>query len=67
MESELLTPEEVAELTRLKLSTIRLKIWEGRDFPVVRLGRRTLVKKKDVLEWIEKNTQPPKIVEEEWK
>ena len=51
MTGKLLTLPEVADITRLALTTIRRWAWEGR-LPVVRLGRRVLVRGSDLERWI---------------
>ena len=54
-EQILLTPAEAAEITRLSVSTVRQYIASG-IMPVTRLGRRTFVRKADLVRWIEENT-----------
>jgi excisionase family DNA binding protein len=46
----LLKPTEVAEITRLSVSTVRQYIAAG-ILPVTRLGRRTFVLKAELLRW----------------
>ena len=55
----LLTPPEVAKITRLALSTVRQYI-AGGILPVTRLGRRTFVRKSDLLRWIDAQSSYPR-------
>jgi excisionase family DNA binding protein len=56
--SELLLIEEVAELTRLPLSTLRFYRHVGKGGPKsFKLGNRVAYKRSDVLEWIESQYQ----------
>lgn len=57
---ELLTIREVAELTRLSVSTIRHLVANRQELPIVRLGARTLIRRADLDEWIRRCTEPPR-------
>lgn len=52
--NELLTLEEVAEITRIPVTTLRWYRATGQGGPKSgKLGRRVLYRRSDVLEWIE--------------
>lgn len=53
MNDKLMTVAEVAELTRLPLSTIRWFRHAGKGPRSARLGKRVVYKQSDVLAWIE--------------
>jgi excisionase family DNA binding protein len=53
----LLTAPEVASLLRVSVATVRAWTYQGR-LPVVKLGRRTLYKEEDILEFIERGYRP---------
>ena len=57
MEPDLLTPVEVADLLRLRLSTIRSWILQRR-VPYIKMGGRVFFRKIDLLELIESSRVP---------
>lgn len=56
---ELLNLREGASELRLSIHTLRAWVFQGR-LPVVRLGRRVLLKREDLEKLIEKNTYSAK-------
>jgi excisionase family DNA binding protein len=50
---KILTMQEVADLTRLPLATLRWMRHCGEGPPMFRLGRRVMARQEDVEEWIE--------------
>jgi len=50
---DLLTLEEVAQLTRTPLNTVRYWRAQGRGPKFARIGRRVLARRSDVEAWIE--------------
>jgi len=54
---ELLTPQEVSKIIRLSTNTIRQYISQNKIPGIVRLGRRTFVRKDILLKWIEECTE----------
>jgi excisionase family DNA binding protein len=57
--TDLLDVAEGARELKLSIHTIRAWIFQKR-LPVVRLGRRVLLKREDLEKLIEKNTHPAK-------
>jgi predicted DNA-binding transcriptional regulator AlpA len=57
MSDRLLTLPEVAEVTRLSLSTHRWLRQEGRGPKTFKVGRRVVAKESDVLQWIDRQHQ----------
>ena len=55
--SMLMTAPEVAALLRVSAATVRAWTYQGR-LPVVKLGRRTLYKEADILQFIEAGYRP---------
>ena len=51
---DLLTVQEGAEQLRLSIHTIRAWVFQKR-IPVVRLGRRVLLRRSDLEEFVDKN------------
>ncbi|MGC3994788.1 MAG: hypothetical protein QM779_11850 [Propionicimonas sp.] len=56
---ELLDVPAIENLTGLPHDFVR-KVVYGRYLPTVRVGRRVLVRRSDLVEWIAANTQPPR-------
>jgi excisionase family DNA binding protein len=54
-----LTIEEVAELLRVKVTTIRWLRQEGRFIPAVRIGRRLVWSMADVQAWARAQREDP--------
>lgn len=50
---ELLTIEEVAEMLRVSVLTVRWLRQEGRFVPAIRVGRRLVWDARDVAEWLD--------------
>ena len=55
MDDVLLTPKETTVILRCSLPML-YQLTERQDFPVVRLGRRKLIPKAGLMEWIEKQS-----------
>ncbi len=54
---KLLTPQEIADLLGIQMSTIYS--WTHEEFvPFIKLGRLIRFRESDVLEWLEKRTNP---------
>lgn len=54
-DDRLLTIEEVADLTRLPIATLRFKRYDGSGPRSFRLGRRVRYWLSDVLDWIDRH------------
>lgn len=59
-DDELMNTGEVAVLTRLPEGTIRYLRYEGRGPRGVKLGRRVMYRKSDVIAWIDSQLDPAK-------
>lgn len=53
MTAEYLTPPEVAAITRRALPTLAKDRMTGRGIPFVKLGRRVVYARRDVLDFLE--------------
>ena len=60
--TELLTLQEAAKELRISIHTLRVWVYQKR-IPVVRLGRRIFIRRKDLEEFIAKNVVKAK---EDW-
>ncbi len=55
-EETLLTEEEVSQMTKLSLSTLRAHRQKGKGLPYVKIGKAVRYRMSDILEYIEKHT-----------
>lgn len=56
-ELELLTLDEVAELVRVTPLTVRWLRQEGRFAPAIKVGRRVMWDRRDVVDWVRTNRE----------
>jgi len=56
---DLLNLEEASKELKVSIHTVRAWSYQGK-FPIVKLGRRVLIKRQDIEEFIQKNTIKPK-------
>jgi excisionase family DNA binding protein len=55
MDCEYMTTAEVAELVHAPVETVRYWVYVGRAPKSIKLGRRRLFRRADVLAWIEQH------------
>jgi predicted DNA-binding transcriptional regulator AlpA len=51
-DAEFMLLEEVAQLTRQTVSTLRWLRHQGKGPPAIKVGRRLVYRRSDVLEWL---------------
>ena len=54
--SRLLVPHEVCKILRISKSSFYKKVWQG-QIPVIKLGRSIRVDKKQLMDFLEKNSR----------
>jgi hypothetical protein len=60
LEHDYLTPGELSELTRKPVKSLAVERCLGRDHPpFLRIGRKILYRKADVLAWLESHVVKP--------
>lgn len=57
---EILTPEEICKILKIKMSKFRSSVFQG-QLPVIRLGRLVRIRRCDLEKWIEEKKGQQKI------